>query len=545
VILSGITASRSALRFGFTLLIAAASLNAPSRVLGADSTASPTADAGGAGLTTVRTYCAACHTESPAAHFQRVSVIRKSPEGWLMTIVRMQHVHGLALPDDARDVLIKYLSDTQGLAPSESAAGRFALERRPNAPDLQLGDDLPVLCGRCHSLARVSLQRRDADEWLKHMHMHVGQFPSLEYQASSRDRYWWQTATTVLPGKLAELFPFDTPQWRAWRDQKHADPTGEWLVRGRAPGHGDYFGTLSVVAKGADAYAAQWSVQHADGKTVTASSIVRIYTGYEWRGTAKWGEMDVREVFALSEDGRRLSGRWFDALHTEVGGDVIADRADGAAAVLAVSPRALKTGVTQEVVIAGRGLKGAVNFGPGTKAKVLGSAPGLLRVSVSVDAKAAVGVRSVSVGKTSAPHLAVIYDQVDRVQVLPGYAIARVGGGKIDPVSAQFEAIGYLEPRANGTVHEPIELGPVDVKWKVAPRNEEATKADDVKFAGNIDAAGRFTPGAAGPNPERKYASNNAGDLSVIASLEQGGKEVHGDSHLIVSVQRWVSPPIY
>ena len=544
MIQSRTSAKHDALRFCFVVL-AAALFNAPPRALGAEAPMSRAVDAGGTGLTTLRTYCAGCHTENPAAHFQRVSVIRKSPEGWLMTIVRMQHVHGLALPDDARDAIIKYLSDTQGLAPSESAAGRFALERRPNASDLQLGDDLPVMCGRCHSLARVALQRRDSDEWLKHMHMHVGQFPSLEYQASSRDRYWWQTATTILPAKLGALFPFDTPQWRSWRDQQHLDPTGEWLVRGRAPGQGDYFGTLSVTAKGDDAYSAQWTVRYADGKTATASSIVRLYTGYEWRGTSTWGAMDVREVFALSDNGQRLSGRWFDAQHSEVGGDVIAERAKGPAAVLAVSPRALKTGVTQEVVVAGRGLKGAVNFGPGTQAKVLSSAPGILRVSVSVDAKAAVGVRPVSVGTITAPTLAVIYDQVDRVQVLPGYAIARVGGGKIDAVSAQFEAIGFLEPRANGAVREPIELGPVEVKWKVAPRNDEAAKADDVKFAGSIDAAGRFTPGAAGPNPERKYSSNNAGDLSVIASLEQGGKEVRGDSHLIVSVQRWVSPPIY
>lgn len=536
MIVSGIL--RTLPRFGIALLVTAGFLHAAPRAFAAD-------EASGNGLTTLRTYCGGCHTETSPARFERVSVIRKTPEGWLMTIVRMQHVHGLALPADARDVLIKYLSDTQGLAPAESAAGRFALERRPNAVDLHLGDDLPVLCGRCHSLARVALQRRDSDEWLKHMHMHVGQFPSLEYQASSRDRYWWQTATTVLPGKLGALFPFDTPQWRSWQERKHADPTGEWLVHGRAPGKGDYVGTLSVTATGADSYAAKWSVQHADGKAITASSVVRLYTGYEWRGTSQWGGMDVREVFALSEDGRRLTGRWFDAQHTEVGGDVIADRADGAPAVLAVSPRALKAGSTQEVMIVGRGLKGAVNFGPGTKTKSVGSAPGMLRVSVSVDAKAAIGLRTVSVGKTTSTPLAVIYDQVDRVQVLPGYAIARVGGGKIDPVTAQFEAIGWLDPRANGSVREPIELGPVGVKWTVAPRNEEAAKADDVKFAGKIEPSGLYTPGAAGPNPDRKYSSNNAGDLSVIASVEQDGKEVKGDSHLIVSVQRWVTPPIY
>ncbi len=522
-------------------LVAAAFLYAPLQALAAE----PALADASAGLATTRTYCAGCHTESSPAHFQRLSVIRKSPEGWVMTIFRMEHVHGLALPEEARDTIVKYLADTQGLAPSESAAGRFALERRPNVPDLQMGDDLPVMCGRCHSLARVALQRRDADEWLKHMHMHVGQFPSLEYQASSRDRYWWQTATTVLPGKLGGLFPFDTPEWRDWKAGTHAQPTGEWLVRGRTPGRGDYFGTLRVASQGPDAYSAQWSVQYADGKASRATSKVRLYTGYEWRGTSEWESTEVREVFALSADGQRLSGRWFDAQRAEIGGDLTAERADGPAAILAVSPRALKAGTTQEVVIAGRGLKGAVSFGPGTKATTLATAPGMLRVSVSVDAKAAIGERSVSVGKTAAAQMAVVYDQVDRLQVLPGNAIARVGGGKIAPVTAQFEAFGFLEPRPDSAVRTPIALGPMNVRWKLAPRNEEAVKADDVKFAGSIDASGQFMPGAAGPNPERKYASNNAGDLSVIASLDQGGKELKGDSHLIVTVQRWNTPPIY
>ena len=529
-------AARNAAPFALLALVATLLLQAPLRAHSAD---------GEAGLATLRTYCAGCHTESTPGQFQRLSVIRKSPEGWLMTIFRMQHVHGLSLPEAERDTIIKYLADTQGLAPAESAAGRFALERRPNAQDLQLGDDLPVMCGRCHTLARVALQRRDADEWLKHMHMHVGQFPSLEYQASGRDRFWWQTATTVLPAKLGKLFPLDTPEWRAWKSAKHADPSGEWLVRGRTPGSGDFFGTLSVKASGADNYTAQWSVQYADGKSATSTSKVRVYTGYEWRGSSQWGDVDAREVFALSEDGKRLTGRWFEAQHTEVGGDLSAERAEGPAAVLAVSPRALKVGTTQDVMISGRGLKGAVSFGAGTRTKLLGSAPGLLRVSVSVDAKAAAGARSVTVGKTSAAQMAVVYDRVDRLQVLPAFAIARVGGGKTAPVIAQFEAFGFLEPRAGSAVHEAIPLGPMNVNWKVAPRNEDAVKADDVKFAGHIDATGKFMPAAAGPNPERKYASNNAGDLSVIASVEQGGAPVSGDSHLIVTVQRWNTPPIY
>ena len=56
--------------------------------------------------------------------------------------------------------------------------------------------------------------------------------------------------------------------------------------------------------------------------------------------------------------------------------------------------------------------------------------------------------------------------------------------------------------------------------------------------------SGVFTPGAAGPNPERKYQTNNAGNLKVIATLEQGGQTLQGDGHLIVTVQRWNNPPI-
>ena len=127
----------------------------------------------------VTTFCSGCH-QVHDGKLDRISELRKTPEGWVMTLFRMRQVHGLALTDEVRDSIVQYLSDTQGLAPSESAAGRFALERRPNAQDLDLGPDINVVCGRCHSLARVSLQRRDEAEWRKLAHTHVGQWPSLE-----------------------------------------------------------------------------------------------------------------------------------------------------------------------------------------------------------------------------------------------------------------------------------------------------------------------------------------------------------------------------
>ncbi|MOA27666.1 hypothetical protein D3C78_1485530 [compost metagenome] len=60
-----------------------------------------------------------------------------------------------------------------------------------------------------------------------------------------------------------------------------------------------------------------------------------------------------------------------------------------------------------------------------------------------------------------------------------------------------------------------------------------------------MDAAtGVFLPGDAGPNPARKMMTNNAGNLKVIAAVDEGGKALKGEGHMIVTVQRWNNPPI-
>ena len=51
---------------------------------------------------------------------------------------------------------------------------------------------------------------------------------------------------------------------------------------------------------------------------------------------------------------------------------------------------------------------------------------------------------------------------------------------------------------------------------------------------------GIFTPAVAGPNPERRFSTNNAGDLTVTGTA----LGLTGEGHLIVTVQRWNDPPI-
>ena len=65
------------------------------------------------------------------------------------------------------------------------------------------------------------------------------------------------------------------------------------------------------------------------------------------------------------------------------------------------------------------------------------------------------------------------------------------------------------------------------------------------KFAGHFDKRGRFLPGAAGPNTAREYSGDNVGNLAVVAKAQDGDRAVEGHGHLIVTVQRWNTPPIY
>ncbi len=134
-----------------------------------------------------------------------------------------------------------------------------------------------------------------------------------------------------------------------------------------------------------------------------------------------------------------------------------------------------------------------------------------------------------------------VYHQIDQVDVVPGYAIARVGGGRVAPVSAQFEAMAFTR-LAGG---ELLPLGPVAADWTWAPFDAEAKRTEDDKFAGHFDRRGRFLPGGAGPNTAREYSGDNVGNLAVVAKAQDGDRSVEGHGHLIVTVQRWNTPPIY
>jgi quinohemoprotein amine dehydrogenase len=284
----------------------------------------------------------------------------------------------------------------------------------------------------------------------------------------------------------------------------------------------------------------------ASGVSVRLDGNAIVYTGYELRVRASGVVNNVQQqwllVAAISEDGNSWSGRVMRADQDEIGANVYAVRVrDGHSEVVAVEPSHIRAGSTAQIAIHGTGLSGAVDLGPGVEVvETVSAGADTVVVTARAAAGAALGARSVSVGGTaSAADAFVVYDKVAAVKVEPAYTIARVGGGggtRPDQL-ALFDAIGYMEGD--------VRIGVMPATWSVEPFDEIAAELDDVRFAGVMNpATGIYDPADAGLNPARPFATNNAGNLKVIGTVDDAGNAVSGEGQLIVTVQRWNDPPI-
>ena len=491
--------------------------------------------------------CQSCHVRQGNGDLEGIAGERRTPEGWDMTISRMRLWHGVQVPEDEQRALVEYLSDTQGLAPEETSKFRYILERRPDVVEAE-DKDLTIMCARCHSLARIGLQRRDDKGWTRLVHMHLGQFPTIEYQASGRDRDWFGIALKETSKLLAERFPFAANAWADWQKRSKKSPEGSWRVVGHQPGVGSFNGTATV-SKSDQGFKVRYALTYDDGKKLTADGNVSLYSGYEWRGSTKLNGQDVREVFALSSDGNSFSGRFYNANMDSIGGEMTGARADQKTAqILSVNPGRMKAGETATVSIHGINLKGNVDLGSGVIIKrVVEASPNSVVVEAVAKPDAKPGASKVGVGETTADNAFAVYKQIDSVRVEPAYALARIGGnGPTPAVPAQFEAVGYLNgPDGKPETDDDVRLGVFPATWTNDDFNEDAKRMQDAKFAGQIDGkTGLFVPRDAGPNPARVFGTNNAGEQAVIAKVRDGDHELEGKGHLVVTVQRWNDPPV-
>jgi quinohemoprotein amine dehydrogenase len=519
----------------------------------------------------VKAACGDCHSEDAKHRFSRISYRRTTPEGWQETIRRMVSLNGASLePDQAREV-VKYLSDHLGLAPEELKPATFEVERRMIDFKYTADAETERVCSSCHSIGRVMLQRRSAQEWNLLINMHRGWYPLVDFQVFRRggppstepgpdgrppdNRHPYEKAVA----HLKSAFPLTTPEWTAWSaTMRSPQIAGTWALKGYENGAGAFYGqvTISPSSTSPDDFTTNETFTYArGGKTVTRQGRALIYTGYQWRGRSTVGGDDatsLREVMTLDRDWRSLSGRWFTGGYDEMGQDVQMTRVGREVVVLGLDRPSLKVSTsTQSVRLYGANFPTTlapadIDFGRGVSVtRVASATPTLVTMDVTVAADAPVGAHDVVVAGTVSRAAVAIYDHIDYIKVTPGWNMARVGGVVFPKMFAQFEATAYSNgPDGKPDTADDISLGAMDATWTV----EEYTSTyddDDVKFVGEIDGrSGKFTPALDGPNPARSGNRDNVGDVWVVASVAspQGGAAMRARAHLIVTVplfMRW------
>jgi len=506
------------------------------------------------GRAVIEKKCSQCHFRENGK-WSRIESQRKTPEGWEMTVTRMQIVNGLEISPEEKRAVIKYLSDEYGLAPEEVKDYQYLLERKDWIVE-KFPESLSLaqtVCARCHSFARAALQRRTAEDWLLHMDFHVAAFPTAEYQSGGRNIDWYGDAKRVAKEILAEQFPFETQAWTAWKSKPKPDPQGKWRLVGYQPGVGAYQGTVEITRTQGDSYKETYTVEYENGTKVSGTGTGIIYAGFQWRASVRTeGGQKARQVHFISEDGTRVTGRWFLPDHNEIGGEDVGYKIGSGAKVLAVSPKAIKA--TQGAIslkIFGVDLPqnpqvADISLGEGLlTTKVISADSNTLVVEVAVDGKAPIGQRDVKVGPVTGEKLLNVYDKVDYIKIVPDSAIARTGGATAPKQFQQFEAVAFSNG-ADGTkgTEDDLDLGLVKAKWEVREFFRTFDE-EDVKYVGSIDQNGLYTPGEEGPNPERPFETNNAGDVWVTATYQpDGARPLMARAFLIVTVPRWNKPPL-
>lgn len=481
---------------------------------------------------TFQNSCLTCHAVGENGKVERISDIRKTPEGWQDTITRMQTMWGVQITDEEKAAIVQELSDKNGLAPGETEKVLYWLTESGSTiePVTEEYNKIESSCIACHAGGRSLAQYRTEDEWMKLKDFHIGMSPAMIYQM--RTVKWEEEADQIL-AYMASIHPYGTDEWEQWKDEKtDHEIAGTWRIVGRQPGSGLYSGH-SEISKKEDMYYEKRTLFMPDEQEKTSEGNVRKYAGYSLRSSLSDGDVKIRGVFNVKEDGKKIEGRWNEVNDKGKFADETYYKADKTA-LLASWPSSIKTGTTETIHVIGAKLPDQLT----TDSFV--ASDGLVvdkvekqdgdDVWVTVTAKET-GEMMLDLKDGGQPVKIIAFDKVDSIKVLPERGLARLNYTGYQQ-SVQFEAIGYT------TDHK--EIGPLFVKWELQEQNE---KNDDLKYVGQIDAdSGLFTPGQGGPNPERTWSSNNTGYVTVQASYQDPTtkEKMTGEGTLFITLPDYV-----
>jgi quinohemoprotein amine dehydrogenase len=516
------------------------------------------------------TRCGGCHQADSNGNLTRISWIRTTPEGWQEAIKRMVQLNGLQLsPDDARKI-VRYLANEHGLAPEETEPIRWFLEMTQPQSEPIPSPAIRRACTTCHSFAKPESWRRTPAEWQLLKNMHVGYFPLSQFVAFRSFRHAPDQDPNAPKPKepvdeaidyLSKNYSLYSSAWSNWRAQvADTDASGRWLITASAPGKGKYFGEMTVTRSGPGEFTTQTTLTSArDGSKLELPGRSFIYTGYEWRGSAKSDQLGMlRQVMTVSANQSSLQGRWFWGAYQEFGFTVSAQRESRDVTVLGTDVTSIRAG-SKDVPMKLYGqhfpsdLKAAdITLGAGVKvSKVASVSPTLVSLTVDVDPKVFAGKRSIAIHGRAASDAFSVYDHIEYIKINSETALAHTGGTVAKKGFVQFEAHAYSSG-ADGLPNtaDDVDLGPVPATWSIEEFISH-NNDNDKEFVGYIDGNGLFTPSGDGPNPQRRLSADNIGDVWVIAKYE--GKDVvtkaplEAKSYLVVGIPdflRFDSPEV-
>jgi len=476
--------------------------------------------------------CTACHVPKDGK-LDSIESVRMTPEGWRMTLSRMVRNHGLQLKEDDAHKILKYLSDNNGLAPSEILPFEYALEERNSTLEGRDKAGLPPnvtgACVQCHSFARIGLQRRTPEMWKRLPDLHEYFVPFVASDTSSSGNLvdpWRQVATKDAVPYFIKRFPFQTPAWTQWQAAAKPDYSGKWLVVGHDPAKGgDYTGVLTVTSAGNDQYSGKFTHDFEDGSSVSGVTEAVLYTKFQWRGRAQVADRSEVEIFFGNENGTKMHGRRLLTPVGDLGMDETLYKVGGSGAQLSGAqlvkaiPKSIQTGQTIKVRLFGMNFPpnvsaDAISLGDGIKVESVNqSEDNTVVAEIAADKDAKIGPRSVKIAGVEGEQPFYLYKTVDYISITPERGFGRPGGTRGPKVNQQFEAQGFT----HGPDGKPVNIGRVGpLKWDTAERVSRIGD-DDVLYVGHVDQYGTFIANVDGPNHEREHSESNVGDVWVEA----------------------------
>ncbi len=507
----------------------------------------------------VKQKCAACHKTDQQGRMDVIEETRKSPEEWKVVVDRMIRLNSAPLPDDDFYPVVKELSNHLILSPKEMSSVAYINSDENSQyreiPNSKLEERLYVACVRCHTFGKIASHRNTEAQWAEVRNLHLGYYPTSVPQMREMD---WVKESEALVKPLAELFPFDSPEWKQWmRTRQAQDLTGQWQMAGYQPGVGYYTGAVSFapdIESGPDEYKITRRARYENGMQIVQEGRATLYGQYHLRyALAPTGFSGrIEGVFDLDAESMGFTGKWWAVIQdANVFGSEKFYKSDAPPRIFALFPAALQSGIVsdQNLTLAG------VNLPNDPAAQDIKSsdsnvqitavskdADGNLKCRVRIGRNAVSGKVSLSVQDVVADNHLVIYDEIDAIRIQPAIGRARVScGAAYPPQGVQFVARGIHNGADGqpGTVDDLI-LEPVDVKWWL---EEEKTREndDDMKYLAAPIANGLYTPVTTyAPIETRHQHREGVGLIAVGAEFSTGGAPLKDRARLVVTVPDFI-----